>query len=157
MFLMDDDLEETKKQAMQEFTTVLDDLKADYPEMVEGVAAGVGGSLGAGASFTALYFGGSVVGLSAAGVTSGLAAAGGLVGGGMVAGMGVLTAPVALTAVAGYALVRRRRSAKRAVALGTAIEKLYRIQERLAANAEYFRQELAEINAYIDTFENKVA
>lgn len=58
------------------------------------------GALGAGAgglaSFVALYFGGSVVGLSAAGITSGLAAAGGLIGGGMAAGVAVLAAPVAI-------------------------------------------------------------
>ena len=44
----------------------------------------------------ALYGLGSVVGLSAAGITSGLAAAGGIVGGGMVAGIFVLAAPVAV-------------------------------------------------------------
>ena len=58
------------------------------------------GALGAGAgglaSFAALYFGGSVIGLSAAGITSGLAAAGGLIGGGMAAGVAVLAAPVAI-------------------------------------------------------------
>ena len=47
-------------------------------------------------SFAALYGLGSVVGLSAAGITSGLAAAGSIVGGGMVAGVFVLAAPVAV-------------------------------------------------------------
>ena len=74
----------------------------------------------------------------------------------MVAGIAVLAAPVALTAVAGYALIKRRRNAKLAAALRTAIEKLYRIQKRLAENAEYFRKEIAEIKAYIDNFERQM-
>lgn len=56
------------------------------PEVLAGaLGAGIGGV----GSFAALYGLGSVVGLSAAGITSGLAAAGGIVGGGMVAGVGV--------------------------------------------------------------------
>ena len=60
------------------------------PEVLAG--AGIGGV----GSFAALYGLGSVVGLSAAGITSGLAAAGGIVGGGMVTGVFVLAAPVAV-------------------------------------------------------------
>ena len=97
-----------------------------------------------------------MTGFSAAGITSGLAAAGAIVGGGMVAGVAVLAAPVAGLAVAGYAIARRRRSAKLAAALRTAIEKLHPIQERLTANAEYFREELAEIKAYINNFESQM-
>ena len=69
------------------------------------------GALGAGAggvgSFAALYALGTV-GLSAAGITSGLAAAGALVGGGMVAGVFVLAAPVAVLGGAGVWLAARR-------------------------------------------------
>ena len=64
----------------------------------EVLAGALGASIGGIGSFAALYGMGSVVGLSAAGITSGLAAAGGLVGGGMVAGVFVLAAPVALLA-----------------------------------------------------------
>lgn len=53
----------------------------------------LGVGTGAGIGFAGLYFGGSVVGLSAAGITSSLAAAGGLIGGGMAAGIAVLAAP----------------------------------------------------------------
>ncbi|OON90711.1 MAG: hypothetical protein ATN32_03350 [Candidatus Epulonipiscium fishelsonii] len=64
------------------------------------VGASLGGGIGGGIGFTALYFGGSIVGLSAAGMTSGLAAAGALVGGGMLAGIGVLAFPaVALASI----------------------------------------------------------
>lgn len=63
------------------------------------LGAGAGGALG----FAGLYFGG-MTGLSAAGITSGLAAAGGLVGGGMVAGLGVLAAPAVILGVLGAAI-----------------------------------------------------
>lgn len=71
------------------------------PEVLMGaLGAGIGGI----GSFAALYGLGSVVGLSAAGITSGLAAAGSLVGGGMVAGVFVLAAPVAILAAGGVGL-----------------------------------------------------
>ena len=63
---------------------------SSIPEVLTG-ALGVG--VGAGVGFAARYLGGSVVGLSAAGITSGLAAAGAIVGGGMAAGLAVLAAP----------------------------------------------------------------
>ena len=62
----------------------------------EALAGAIGVGVGAGAGFAALYLGGSVVGLSAAGITSGLAAAGALIGGGMVAGIAVLAAPAVI-------------------------------------------------------------
>lgn len=71
------------------------------PEVLMGaLGAGIGGI----GSFAALYGLGSVVGLSAAGITSGLAAAGSLVSGGMVAGVFVLAAPVAILAAGGVGL-----------------------------------------------------
>ena len=70
----------------------------------EVLAGALGASIGGVGSFAALYGMGSGVGLSAAGITSGLAAAGGIVGGGMVAGVFVLAAPVALFAVGGVLL-----------------------------------------------------
>ena len=73
----------------------------------------------------------------------------------MAAGVGVLAAPVAVLGVVGYAIAKKRRNAKLAAALNRAIEKLYAIQERLMANAEYFRDELAEIKAYIGQFEHQ--
>ena len=62
----------------------------------EVLAGALGAAIGGVGSFAALYGLGSVEGLSAAGITSGLAAAGGIVGGGMVAGIFVLAAPVAV-------------------------------------------------------------
>lgn len=73
----------------------------------------VGGALGAAAggtvSFAALYGLGSV-GLSAAGMTSALAAAGGVVGGGMAAGVFVLAAPVAITAGVGVGVASKLKA-----------------------------------------------
>jgi len=53
---------------------------------------GVGGVIG----FAGLFFGGSGVGLSAAQITSALAAAGALIGGGMAVGVAVLAAPAVI-------------------------------------------------------------
>ena len=64
--------------------------------------------VGAAASFTALYTLGTV-GLSAAGITSGLAAAGAIVGGGMAAGLAVLAAPVAVLGVVGYGIFASKK------------------------------------------------
>jgi hypothetical protein len=70
------------------------------PEVLSGaLGAGIGGI----GSFVALY-GLGTVGLSAAGITSGLAAAGSIVGGGMVAGIFVLAAPVAVLAAGGVGI-----------------------------------------------------
>ena len=70
----------------------------------EVLAGALGAGFGGVGSFAALYGLGSVVGLSAAGITSGLAAAGSIVGGGMVAGVFVLAAPVAVLAAGGVGL-----------------------------------------------------
>ena len=148
--LSPEEIQRMKGEAHEAMKKTLDELRRDHPKVVDAAAAAVGSTLGGAASFTALYVGGSVAGLSAAGLTSGLAAAGGLVGGGMAAGIFVLAAPVVVCGVAGFAIAKKRRNAKLAVALGRAIEKLYKIQERLIANAEHFREELAEIKAYID-------
>ena len=58
----------------------------------EQLVPGAGGAIG----FAALYLGGPIVGLNAAGIAGGLAAAGALVGGGMAAGIAVLAAPAVL-------------------------------------------------------------
>ena len=144
------EIQRVRDESYKALKDTLNEFRRVDPKAADAVGAAVGSSLGGAASFTALYYGGAVAGLSAAGMTSGLAAAGAIVGGGMLAGMAVLAAPVAVFAVAGYAIARKSRDAKLAAALSTAIDKLYRIQERLMANADYFRNELAEIKAYID-------
>lgn len=76
---------------------------------VFGGVAGIG--MGAGLGFAALYFGGTV-GLGAAGITSGLAAAGSLIGGGMVAGIGVLAAPAVVLGGVGVGVISHLKNKK---------------------------------------------
>lgn len=79
------------------------------PETLAGVlGAGAGGVI----SFAALYFGGTVAGLSAAGITSGLAAAGAIVGGGMAAGIAVLAAPAVILGGAGIGVASHIKNKK---------------------------------------------
>jgi len=157
---MSDDINDddgTAKEAVEaEVKAVLSRLEKDYPGITEGMASAIGAGVGGAGSLAALSTLG-YSGLSAAGITSGLATAGLIVGGGMVAGIGVLAAPVAFLAVAGYAIAKRRNSAKLAAALGQAISRLYDIQSRLIANAEYFREEIARIKGVIDTLESRRA
>lgn len=103
-------------------------------EISEVFAAASGAAVGAGIGFAALYFGGSVVGLSAAGITSGLAVAGSIVGGGMAAGIAVLAAPaVVLAAGAGYFVARNKRIKLRQ-------EKEMLLQEAIKKNDAIIRQ-----------------
>ena len=78
----------------------------------EALAGALGAGVGGTASFAALFFGGTVTGLSAAGVTSGLAAAGAIVGGGMVAGVFVLAAPVAILGGLAYGVTSAHNNKK---------------------------------------------
>ena len=83
---------------VNEAAVAVDDKKRTIRESAipEVLAGALGAGIGGVVSFAALYGLGSVVGLSAAGITSGLAAVGGIVGGGMAAGVFVLAAPVAV-------------------------------------------------------------
>jgi hypothetical protein len=149
------EIEQIKNQATREVQKVLNELENDYPGITEGLATALGSGVGAAGSLAALYGLGSVTGLSAAGITSGLATAGSIVGGGMVAGIGVLAAPIAILGVGAYAIAKKKKNAKLAAALGVAIKKLYEIQERLMQNAEYFKEEIAGIKATIDLLTKK--
>lgn len=143
-----------KEKAEQEVREVLSQLEKDNPGVTEGMAALLGSGAGGLGSLMALS-GLGYAGLSAAGIASGLATAGSLIGGGMVAGIGVLSAPVAALGIAGYALAKKRKNAKLAADLGQAISKLYAIQERLMQNADYFREEIASIKAVVNMLNSK--
>lgn len=67
------------------------------------LAGALGAGIGGTGSFAALY-GLGTVGLSAVGITSGLATIGSVVGGGMVAGVFVMAAPVVVLAGGGILL-----------------------------------------------------
>lgn len=81
---------------------------SDIPEVL-GAVTGIG--IGGAAGFGLLSILGTS-GLSAVGITSGLATAGSIVGGGMVAGIGVLAAPAVLLGVGGYALLSSAKKKK---------------------------------------------
>lgn len=152
---MDDiEIDRAKTEASNQVKKILDQLENDFPGITEGLAAALGSSAGAAGSLGALYLLGTT-GFSAAGITSGLATAGALVGGGMVAGIGVLAAPIAVLGIGGYALMKKRKNAQLAAALGEAIAKLYNIQERLLRNAEAFKAEIAMIKQTIDMLARK--
>lgn len=147
-------IEAMKLEAAEEVKSIMDQLENDFPGVTEGMATALGSGVGAAGSLAALYALGTT-GLSAAGITSGLAVAGSVVGGGMVAGIGVLAAPIALLGVGAYAIAKKKKNAKLAAALGVAIRKLYDIQERLMQNAEYFKEEIAGIKVAIDMLTKK--
>jgi hypothetical protein len=113
---------------------------SSIPELL---GAALGSGFGGGIGFAALYFGGTV-GVSAAGIASGLAGAGALVGGGMAAGVFVLAAPAAVLGVAGYAVVSARNHRKlvqqKDRLLQTALQRrdaiLAKLKDDVAANAE---------------------
>ena len=79
------------------------------PEVLAG-ALGVGA--GSAIGFAALYFGGSVIGLSAAGITSALATAGGIIGGGMAAGVAVLAAPAVILGATAVGVASHEKNKK---------------------------------------------
>lgn len=148
------DIKQEREKAAHEINVVMKQLEKDYPGALEGLGAALGATAGGAGSFAALYLAGTT-GLSAIGLTTGLATVGSIVGGGMLAGIGVLAAPVAILGIGGYALAKKRKNAKHAAALATAIGKLYDIQSRLMKNAEYFRDELAQVKATIDFLKNR--
>lgn len=150
--IMNEDAESVDREKIEvaeEVKGIIEKLAKDQPAVLDGLSTAIGATTGASVSYIALTMLG-VSGLSAVGITSGLAAAGAIIGGGMVAGIGVLAAPVAVLGIGGYAMAKRRRTAKLAASLNAAILKLYKIQERLMENASFYKEELAVIKATID-------
>ncbi|MCD4486787.1 hypothetical protein LQR31_20150 [Chromobacterium vaccinii] len=94
---------------------------------------GVGGTIG----FAGLYYAG-VTGLSAAGITSALAAAGGLVGGGMAAGVAVLAAPAVLLGIGAYAWAAQRNKQKLIERKKELLSKLLDKHKKIAAELRKF-------------------
>ena len=139
-------------QALNDPTRTI--VRSAMPEVLAGaLGAGAGGA----ASFAALYLGGSVVGLSAAGITSGLAAAGALIGGGMGAGVAVLAAPVAVLGAAGVGITAHVKNKKlkdaKMLCLTQAIAKqnaiIKELQEESAADKERIKY-LNSLNTLLD-------
>lgn len=98
---------------------------SDDGDMNAALAAAGGIGTGGAIGFAALYYAG-VTGLSAAGITSALAAAGALVGGGMAAGIAVLAAPAILLGVGGYAWAAQRNKKKLVEKKGMLLQEILR-------------------------------
>lgn len=126
---------------VNEASAALNDTKRTIRESAipEVLAGALGAGIGGIGSFAALYGLGSVVGLSAAGITSGLAAAGGIVGGGMVAGVFVLAAPVAVLAAGGVGVAAHLKN-----------KQLKQEKERL------YKEALAKHQSIINALEKEV-
>lgn len=125
--------------------------KIDNSPISEVLAGALGGGAGIGIGFAALYYGGSVVGLSAAGITSGLAAAGGIIGGGMAAGIAVLAAPAVILSgvgigVASYAKYKKLKNAKE-LTYQEAIKKQNAILQALKNETEGDKERIEYLNS----------
>ncbi len=144
------EINDLREKSGSDVQRILRELESNVPGITEGFGAITGAGIGGAASLAALSGLGSVAGLSAAGITSGLATAGGLVGGGMVAGVGVLAAPVAVLGIVGYSIFKHRKVKKQTAALQHALGELYSVLERLVMNAQYFQEEIASIRGVID-------
>ena len=114
------DMKFQSQDALQTVQAVIDDAdkalndesrRIEDSPIGEAVSGAVGVGVGAGIGFAGLYLGG-MTGLSAAGITSGLAAAGGIVGGGMVAGIAVLAAPAVILGGAGVGIASHVKNKK---------------------------------------------
>jgi hypothetical protein len=148
--LTEAEINNIRENAGKDVQRILRDLESNVPGITEGFGALTGAGVGGAASLAALS-GLGVSGLSAAGITSGLAAAGSLVGGGMVAGVGVLAAPVAILGIVGYSIFKHNKVKKQTFALQQALGDLYSVLERLVMNAQFFQQEIAGVRAVIET------
>ena len=136
------------RNVINEANAALDDASRTIATsaMSETLSGALGAGVGGAASFAALYFGGSVVGLSAAGITSGLAAAGAVVGGGMAAGVAVLAAPAVILGGAAVGIashVKNKKLAEEKQALYTkAVQKQNAIIELLKNKARMSRERI---------------
>ena len=147
-------VQQMKEEARRDVKAVLSRLDRDLPGVFKKVVGTTGGgALGGGLiSLPALWFGGSVTGLSAAGITSGLSAV--ALGAGMVAGVGVLALPVLGGGIIGYIATARNRRGKTAKKIDNAVRKLKTIEAHLQPS-RYFRNEIAQIEADIKKLENQ--
>ena len=123
------DDEVTLEKMLRELESV-DSLNRSQPEFI---AAVLGAGTGSVVSLGLLSVLGTS-GLSAVGITSGLSAAGALLGGGMLSGMLVLSAPIAGLAVAGWSWKARNKRQRVHELQQKLLQELLRIQsETLAA------------------------
>lgn len=122
------------------------------------LAGAVGVGIGGVTSFAALYFGGTV-GLSAVGITSGLAAAGAVVGGGMLSGIAVLAAPAVILGGAALKITDKKRKQlqnKKEELYNIAIRKQTLILEELQSNLKTSEERIAALTALNILLQNAI-
>jgi len=142
----DDFLAKRKEETNRVIATILGELEKELPEETELLWAFAGGLLGAGAALAMLFFFGKVTGLSAPGITSGLAALGSFLGGGMFTGLCLLLLPAPLFAIAGYTLARARNRMQILRATRDAAENLDALRKELARETHLFTEELRALD-----------
>ncbi len=144
-----DDLKRAEEE-LAEFDRALD--QESNREVIEAVTEITGGAIGAGVGtgggMAAIYFAGTL-GFSGPGIVSGLAAIGAVVGGGMLAGIGIVVAAPLVLGGGGLVLVRHLRSRKfrearlrlrqHAQARHEFLERLIREKEELGESLEKYR------------------
>ncbi len=132
-----DSLKQAKRVIDEAADSLKDKSRVTIPDDVkEIIGATIGAGLGVGAGVV-IVGGASAAGTAgAAAMTSGLATAGGIIGGGMMAGIFVVTAPVAVLSIAGYGFVSKLNKNKvtkqKSLLLKEAVCKHNKIIEELA-------------------------
>lgn len=146
---------------LAEFDKALDHESNAAVAKAIGVATGgiVGAGVGGAGGLAAVYFGGTVAGISGPGIMAGLAWIGGLVGAGAVGGIVIVAAaPVALAAGgAGIVWYRRRKKFEKArIEIRSRVqvrrdlaEKLIRENGELGESLDYYRAALTRLNQMI--------
>ena len=148
------DLEPVEKVVREAEAAINDSMRTIKDSSIpEAIGGAVGMGAGAAGSFAALYTLGTT-GLSAAGITSGLAAAGSIVGGGMVAGVGVLAAPVAVTAVLGYGIMARRKHNKLMQEKESMLRKAIQSRDAIVRSLRSTNQDNKERLSYLEGLVN---
>jgi len=154
-----------KEKVARETKAILQRLDDQYPsilrkDLAEVLPEGadekggmlIGGAGGAFASYALLGVLG-VHGFSAVGITTGLATAGAIIGGGMVAGIGVLALPIAGFAVYGYKKAKDEKKKKLLAAIRQTVRELKSLCRPLESQAALFQEEINGLNMLIAGFE----
>ena len=136
--MTNEQIELTAKQIDNEVTAIFQDLEKDVPHIKKRIAEGVGIAGGVGAGYGLLTVAG-INGLSAAGISSGLAA----IGGTMVTGIGVLVALPIAGIYIGQHIAKKKHEAK---AIDRATKKLITLLDEVKQYGDCLKYKYDEIN-----------